>query len=43
MRSVLAVALRNRISGIGVALTTASALLFLFLIALELLGFPTNP
>ena len=43
MRSVLAVALRNRISGIGVALTTASALLFLFLIALELLGFLTNP
>ena len=43
MRSVLAIALRNRISGIGVALTTASALLFLFLIALELLGFLTNP
>ena len=43
MRSVLAAALRNRISGIGVALTTASALLFLFLIALELLGFLQNP
>ena len=43
MRSVLAAALRNRLSGIGVALTTASALLFLFLVALELLGFLTNP
>jgi hypothetical protein len=43
MRRLLAAALRNRISGIGVALTTASALLFLFLIALELLGFLKNP
>ncbi len=43
MRRVLAAALRNRISAIGAALTTASGLLFLFLIALELLGFLKNP
>jgi hypothetical protein len=43
MRRVLAAALRNWISAIGVALTTASALLFLFLIALQLLGFLQNP
>ena len=43
MRRLLAAALRNWISAIGVALTTASALLFLFLIALELLGFLHNP
>ena len=41
--SVLAGALGNRISGTGVALTTASALLFLFLIALELVGVLQNP
>jgi hypothetical protein len=43
MRRVLAAALRHWISAIGVALTTASALLFLFLIALDLLGFLQNP
>jgi hypothetical protein len=43
MRRVLAAALRNWISAIGVALTTASGLLFLLLIALELLGFLQNP
>ena len=43
MRPAFAAALRNRISAIGVALTTASALLFLFLNALESLGFLRNP
>ena len=41
--AVLAGALRNRITAIGAALTTASALLFLFLVALELLGFLASP
>ena len=36
-------ALRNRISAFGVALTTASAFLFLVLVALEFLGFLQNP
>ena len=43
MRSVLAGAVRNRTTAIGVALTTASALVFLFLIGLEVLGRLTNP
>jgi hypothetical protein len=43
MRRVLAAALRHWISAIGVALTTASALLFLFFIALDLLGLFQNP
>ena len=43
MRRVLAAVLRNRISAIGVALTSASALLFLALLALQLLGFLQNP
>jgi hypothetical protein len=43
MRRVLVAALRHWISAIGLALTTASALLFLFLIALDLLGFFQNP
>lgn len=43
MRPRLAAALRNAISAIGVALTTASAFLFLILIALQGLGFLENP
>ena len=43
MRSVLALALRHRVSAVGVALTTASALLFLILIGLELFGYLQNP
>jgi hypothetical protein len=43
MRPVVAAVLSNRIAASGVALTTASALLFLFLLALELLGFLENP
>ena len=43
MRRLVAGALRNRISAIGVALTTASGLLLLFLIALDLAGFLQNP
>jgi hypothetical protein len=43
MLQFLAAALRNRISSLGVALTTASALLFLALIALEVLGVLRNP
>lgn len=41
--AVLAGALRNRMTAIGAALTTASALLFLILVALELLGFLSSP
>jgi hypothetical protein len=43
MRRVLAAVLRHWISAIGVALTTASALLFLFFVALDLLGVFQNP
>jgi hypothetical protein len=43
MRRFLAAALRNRLSTIGVALTTASALLFLLLLALDLVGVFQNP
>jgi hypothetical protein len=43
MRSVLALALRNRLSAAGVALTTASGVLFLILIGLELFGYLQNP
>ena len=43
MPPFLAAALRNRLSAVGVAVTTASALLFLFLIALDFLGFLANP
>jgi nitrate/TMAO reductase-like tetraheme cytochrome c subunit len=43
MRSIVAAALRSRVSAIGIALTTASALIFLFLLALELLGILHNP
>jgi hypothetical protein len=43
MRKTLARALRSRISALGVALTTASAIIFLFLLALELFGYFENP
>ncbi len=43
MGPVFVAALRNRISAFGVALTTASAFLFLVLVALESLGFLQNP
>ena len=43
MRFVLALALSNRLSAAGVALTTASAVLFLILIGLELFGYVQNP
>lgn len=43
MRPLVAAALRGRLSAIGIALTTASALIFLFLVALELLGYLHNP
>jgi len=43
MRPAFTTALRNPISGVGVALTTASGLLFLFLLAVQLLGLLQNP
>src|SRR5688572_8160555 len=43
MRPAFVTALRNPISRIGIALTTASALLFLALLAIDLLGFLENP
>jgi hypothetical protein len=43
MRPVFVAALRNRVSAFGVALTTASAFLFLGLVALGSLGFLQNP
>ena len=43
MRPIVAAALRNHVSAIGIALTTASALIFLSLIGLDLLGFIQNP
>jgi hypothetical protein len=43
MRPVLLTALRHLISRIGVALTTASAVLFIFLLVIDLLGFLQNP
>ena len=43
MRPGLATALRNPLSRMGVALTTASALLFLLLLALHAVGFRQNP
>ena len=43
MPPFLVAALRNRVSAVGVAVTTASALLFLSLIALDFLGFLANP
>jgi len=43
MRHFLARALGNRVSALGVALTTASALLFLGLVVLEVLDYLENP
>lgn len=43
MRPAFVAALRNPVSRIGVALTTASALFFLFLLALHVIGFLQNP
>src|SRR6266545_4854640 len=43
MRVTFARALRNPVSAIGIALTTASALLFLFLFMLHVFGFVQNP
>ena len=43
MRPPFVAALRNPISRIGIALTTASALLFLFLLFLHAIGFLQNP
>jgi hypothetical protein len=43
MRPSIAAALRNRIAGIGIALTTAAGLLFVVLVGLELFGFLASP
>ena len=43
MRPVFAAAIRSRPAAAGIALTTASALLFLALIAFELFGYLQNP
>jgi hypothetical protein len=43
MRPSFSTALRNRISALGVALTTATGVLFVLLIAADLLGFLNNP
>ena len=43
MRPLVAAALRSRLSALGIALTTASAFLFLALLGLELLGYLQNP
>jgi hypothetical protein len=43
MRSMLAAVLRNRTSALGLALTTASGFIFLFLVGLELLGLLRSP
>jgi NapC/NirT cytochrome c family, N-terminal region len=43
MRPFLARVLQNRVSAIGLAVTTASALLFLVLVVLELAGYLQNP
>ena len=43
MRLAYAAVLGNRTSAVGVALTTASALIFLFLLALDLVGVLQNP
>lgn len=43
MPAIVVAALRNRVSAIGIALTTASALIFLLLLLLQLLGFVQNP
>ncbi|HSL71659.1 MAG TPA: NapC/NirT family cytochrome c, partial [Longimicrobiales bacterium] len=43
MRSSLATVLRNPISAVGVTLATAAGVIFLFLIAVEFLGYLENP
>ena len=43
MRPSFIVALRNPIADIGIALTTAAGLLFVFLVALQLVGLLDNP
>ena len=43
MRPTLAAVLRNRVSALGIALTTASGIIFLLLVAFELLGYFENP
>jgi hypothetical protein len=43
MRPVVASVLRSRIAAVGVTLTTAGAVLFLLLVALDLFGFIENP
>jgi hypothetical protein len=43
MRPSFVAALRNPIAALGVALTTAAGLLFVFLVGLELFGFLENP
>ena len=43
MRPTLVAVVRNRVSAVGVGLTTASAIIFLFLVSLEVLGYVENP
>ena len=43
MRAFVAAALRSRLSALGIALTTASALIFLGLVLLEVVGALHNP
>lgn len=43
MRRTLVAVVRNRVSAVGVGLTTASAIIFLFLVSLEVLGYVENP
>jgi hypothetical protein len=43
MRALFSAALRNRIAALGVAVTTASGVIFLFLIGFELLGLLRSP
>jgi hypothetical protein len=43
MRPLFATAFRNPISAIGIALTTAAGLLFIFLLVVLILGFRENP
>jgi hypothetical protein len=43
MRPVVSAVLRSRIAAVGATLTTAGALLFLVLVALDLFGFIENP
>jgi hypothetical protein len=43
MRPLLAAAIRNRVAAVGLGLTTASGLIFLFLVGLEFLGALNSP